>query len=173
MAPSDVDPLDAPAEAEGARSSTLARPTLVPQFDLQLLAEETEFRERALTVTDEALLEEARLRSMDSMRNPPVGEPEVESSEVDVGEADLETLGPDEQVALLRERLSPLSRVPALTCKLSELGALGDPKTTFVLGFVDGLLPLEIILDVIGLPELDALRIVDRLVERGVLVFQS
>jgi hypothetical protein len=91
--------------------------------------------------------------------------------EIDLGEEELEALGVDEQTAILSERLAPLSRVPRLAQEVGQLGALlADPKTAYVLGFVDGLLPLETIIDVTGLPELDTLRVLERMVAQGVLV---
>ena len=73
---------------------------------------------------------------------------------------------------MLRARLAPMTRVPALTRKLTDLGpVIEDPKTAFVLGFVDGLLPLETIVEIAGLPELDTLRILDRAVDQYVVTF--
>jgi hypothetical protein len=63
--------------------------------------------------------------------------------------------------------------VPALTRKLTELGpAIEDPKTAFILGFVDGLLPLETIVEVAGLPEIDTLRVLDRAVDQYLITFR-
>jgi hypothetical protein len=67
-----------------------------------------------------------------------------------------------------------MTRVPALAKELSELGPmLSDPKTAYVLGFVDGILPLEIIVEVTGLPELDTLRVLDRMISQSVVVFRE
>ena len=64
--------------------------------------------------------------------------------------------------------------MPSLSKKMTELGAIvEDPKTAYVLGFVDGLLPLETIIEVTGLPELESLRILDRLMGQQILTFRS
>jgi len=60
-----------------------------------------------------------------------------------------------------------------LAREMKQLGGmLEDPKTAYVLGFVDGILPLETIIEVTGLPELDTLRILDRMVAQSVVVFR-
>lgn len=145
--------------------------------------EASEIRGRLATITDEVALEEARLQSLPSQL-PPARAPystrpgpiimdgRDAAIEVDADEADLDALGPEEQVAILRANLAPLTRVPALSRPMTELGdILADPKTAFVLGFVDGILPLETILDVTGLPELDTLKVLDRMLGHGVIVF--
>lgn len=106
----------------------------------------SEIRERAPTLTDEAALEEARLLSIPS--RPP-----------------LRTTGE------LRARLAPMDRVPSLAGSLADLAV--DPRTAFVLGFVDGLLPLETIVDVAGLPEQETLAILDRMIAEDVIVFRA
>ena len=94
-------------------------------------------------------------------------------AEVEVGDALLDALDIDEQIAVLRDRLGPLSRVPRLSRPVTELGDLvEDSKTAFAIGFIDGLLPLEAILDVTGLPEVDVLKIFDRLIANGAVVFR-
>jgi hypothetical protein len=94
------------------------------------------------------------------------------SVEILAGEEDLDQLHADEQIAILRARLAPLKRVPALARSLAELGLLlEDPKTAYVMGFVDGLLPFETIIDVTGLPELDTLRILDKVAAQGLFVY--
>ncbi|MDB4941703.1 MAG: hypothetical protein JWP97_1237 [Labilithrix sp.] len=184
--------LDDPAQSAGAggagkpryapRPTPPARPTVIPTFDPRQFAEESEseVRGRMPTITDEAALEEARLQSLVASLPPPRAAfstapaslmgprdsmPEIE---VDVGDANLEDLPPEEQVAILRLRLAPLTRVPVFARPLVEVGAaLEDPKTAYVGGFIDGVLPLDTIIDVTGLPELDTLRILDRLASNG------
>ena len=57
---------------------------------------------------------------------------------------------------------------------MTELGALlEDPKTAYVLGFVDGLLPLETIIDVTGLPELETLRVLDRMIAQSIVIVRG
>ncbi len=179
-----VDPEAAPSGVTGSPT-----PTVRPAFSVEQYAEETEFRERMPTLTDDSLLEEARLQSMRS--NAPPARPAMpagpatarpgplvagsrdSSVEIDTGEADLEALGVDDQVAILSVRLSPLTRVPVLSKALGELGAaVEDPKTAYVLGFIDGLLPLETIVEVTGLPELETLRVLDRLVSLSAVTFK-
>lgn len=175
-------------------------PTVRPAFNPEQYAEETEFRERMPTLTDDSLLEEARLQSMRSNAPPPprsrmpsnpgstaatapppamtARPPAAATSrdsavEIDTGESDLESLGDGDQVAILASRLSPLSRVPVLAKELSDLGAaVEDPKTAYMLGFIDGILPLETIIDVTGLPELETLRVLDRMISLGVVIFK-
>lgn len=157
-------------------------PTLIPKFDPTQFAKETEFRAPAVTLTDEDALEQARLASMASSfptvppnraRTPSLADDPDAAVEIDAEETELDDLGPDQQIAILRARLTPMSRVPTLTRDLPQLGELlHDPKTAYVLGFVDGILPLETIVDVTGLPELDTLQILDRMVHVGVVVFR-
>jgi len=186
-AKNDLLELDDPALPDGAVSRTVASPTLIPTFDPSKYAEESEIRERMPTLTDESLLEQARLQSFPTNAPPPLtrrqrstmpgpltGNPRDSSVEIDVGEDDLDELGPDEQIAILRARLAPLSRVPMLAHQLSEIGpALEDPKTAYVIGFVDGILPLDTIIDVTGLPELDTLRVLDRMIGLGVVTIRG
>lgn len=159
----------------GADSGAVERDTVRPAYDVERYAEDAIGRERLPTITDEVATEEARIASvlMDS-RPPEEREHVAPEIEVDVRYSEVESLGEDEQLAFLRARLAPLTRVPALTRKLTELGPLiEDPKTAYVLGFVDGLLPLETIVEVAGLPEIDTLRILDRALDHYVITFRS
>jgi len=189
----DLLELDDPAHSpeveaggvEHAAPAPVARPTVIPKYNPPQHAEEAKIRERMSTLTDESAQEQARLQSfptnappprrpMSTLPGPLVANPRDSSVEIDVGEDDIDALGPDEQVAILRAGLMPMSRVPALARQLSEIGAaLEDPKTAYVIGFVDGILPIETIVDVTGLPELDTLRVLDRLVAQGILIFRS
>ena len=183
--------LDDPAadpEAVDAGEMATPIPTIIPAFSPERYAEETEFRERMPTLTDDTLLEEARLQSLPSQAPPPPsrssagvtarpGPPTANvrdsSVEIDTGESDLESLEVDEQVAILSVRLSPLTRVPTLAKEISELGSVvEDPKTAYMLGFIDGLLPLETIIEVTGLPEIESLRMLDRMITIGVVIFK-
>jgi hypothetical protein len=151
----------------------VSRPTVRPDFDPRVLAEQSEIRERATTITDEVALEAARVQSMPT--KPPGPRASVSDAEVSAtAEDDLSALSPEEQIAVLRDRLAPLGRVPSLATKLDELGEdLQDPKAAFIVGFVDGLLPLETIIEVTGLPERDTLEVLDRLIEQGHVVFKK
>ena len=175
--------LDEPEDGVGAfeeagddavESGTMPRETVRPAFDVERYAEDTIGRERLPTITDEAALEEARIASvlMDSV--PPRGRLAADDVEVAVRYAEVEALDDEQQLAFLRARLAPMTRVPSLSRKITELGPLiEDPKTAYILGFVDGLLPLETIVEVAGLPEIDTLRILDRAVDQYVLTFRS
>ena len=180
--------LDDPAGAAGAESvesGLVQRPTIAPGFDPQQYAEEFEMRERMPTLTDETALEQARQDSFPTKMPPPrrpmstVPGPLVPSSrdssaEIDTGEADIDAFESDVQIAILSARLAPLTRVPALAKEMKDLGPLlEDPQTAYVLGFVDGILPLETIIEVTGLPELDTLRVLDRMVAQSVVIFRT
>jgi hypothetical protein len=106
----------------------------------------SEIRERQPTLTDEVALEQARLMSIPSE--------------------------PEDLVPVLRAELEPMDRVPSLAGPLQDVGAALDPTSAFVLGFVDGVLPLETIIDVAGLPEPETLSILARMIREGVIVFR-
>lgn len=175
--------LDDPSAAD-SEINAVQHPTVIPSFDPSQYAEESEVRERMPTLTDETALEQARLQSfptrfppprrpMSTVPGPLVPNARDSAAEIDTGEADVDALGEGEQIAILSDRLAPLSRVPTLSREMTELGSLlEDPKTAYILGFVDGILPLETIVDVTGLPELDTLRVLDRMVAQGVVVFR-
>jgi hypothetical protein len=179
--------LDDPSLEDDTPSGLVAvtHATVIPAFDPLQFAEDSEIRARMPTITDECALEQARLKSLPTNRPPPrrppstlppprVANPRDSSAEIDVGEDDLDTLAVDEQVAILRAHLTPLTRVPVLARPIKELAAtLKDPKTAYVIGFVDGLLPLDTIIDVTGLPELDTLHVLDRLVAQGIVIFRN
>jgi hypothetical protein len=176
------DPLD--VDHSDVSTGVVARPTVPPGFDLAEYAEESEIRERMPTITDEDALEIARQQSLPSNLPPPrrpmstvpgplVANPRDSSAEIDLGEQQFESLDAEEQIAILRAALAPLGRIPSLARPMAELGALlEDPKTAYVLGFVDGLLPLETIIEVTGLPELDTLAILDRMVAQAIVIFR-
>lgn len=67
--------------------------------------------------------------------------------------------------------LEPLDRVVVLTRSLAELsGALElDHREGFLLSRIDGLTTIEDLLDVAGMPRLDALRLLCKWVARGVV----
>jgi hypothetical protein len=110
-------------------------------------------RDRQMTLVDDDVTEQARLASVliDSMPPRPVDPNSAQA---------------------IRARLAPLERVPELAKTIAELGDdLKEPKTAFVLGFIDGVLPLETIIEVTGLPEIETLRILDRLIAQSAIVF--
>lgn len=146
--------------------------TVRPVFDVQRYAEDVVGRERLPTMVDEAATEEARIASVLMDSSPPRPRSSAPEIEVAVRYAEVDALDPDQQLAFLRARLAPLTRVPALTRALPELGpVIQDPKTAYLLGFVDGVLPLETIVEVAGLPELEALGILERAIDQKLVVF--
>jgi hypothetical protein len=105
---------------------------------------------------------------------PPAQNPRDSAVEIDAGEEDLDALDASAQIAILTDRLAPLNRVPSLAEAMTALGPLlEDPKTAYVLGFVDGILPLETIIEVTGLPELETLRVLDRMVAQAIVIFRG
>ncbi|MBX3215300.1 MAG: hypothetical protein KF850_24910 [Labilithrix sp.] len=168
---------EGPAAVESGTIPREAAPgeTVRPAFDVERYAEDTIGRERLPTITDEVAIEEARIASVLMDSTPPrarlASAPEVE---IAVRYSDVEALDEEQQLAFLRARLAPMTRVPSLARKITELGPLiEDPKTAYILGFVDGLLPLETIVEVAGLPEMDTLRILDRAVDQYVITFRA
>jgi hypothetical protein len=174
------DPED--AENEGASSAKVARDTVKPAFDVEEYAESVTGRERLSTIVDAEATEEARLASVLMDSTPP--EPPTRRIDLDLDAPEVEVLLSDdeviaeelegeEEIAFLRARLAPMTRVPTLVRPITELGSvIEDPKTAYMLGFVDGLLPLDTLVEVAGLPEVEALRILDRAVDQYVLTFR-
>lgn len=163
------------SEGPDSDSEPESRDTVKPEFNVELYAEQVTGRERLATITDEAATEEARIASV-LMDSQPPGPEEPASGEValSVGYADIDALDEDEQLAFYRARLAPMTRVPVLTRSITELGpVIEDPKTAYVLGFVDGLLPLETIVAVAGLPEVDTLKVLDRAIEQFIVTFRQ
>lgn len=70
-------------------------------------------------------------------------------------------------------RIGPLERVPVVMVPRDQLRWLSiDHRAGFVLSLVDGVSTLEMILDVSGMPELDALRILADLAQQRVIAFR-
>lgn len=70
-------------------------------------------------------------------------------------------------------RIGPLDRVPFVAVPLEQLRWLNlDHRAGFVLSHIDGSCSLEQILDVSGMPTLDALRILFELVQQRVISFR-
>lgn len=70
-------------------------------------------------------------------------------------------------------RIGPLDRVPFVAVPLEQLRWLNiDHRAGFVLSHIDGNCSLEQILDVSGMPTLDALRILYELVQQRVIAFR-
>jgi hypothetical protein len=70
-------------------------------------------------------------------------------------------------------RIGQLDRVPLVMVPRDQLRWLSiDHRAGFVLSLVDGVSSLEMILDVSGMPELDALRILSELVQQRIISFR-
>lgn len=71
-------------------------------------------------------------------------------------------------------RIGSLQRVPVVEVARDQLRWLSiDHRAGFVLSLVDGISSLEMILDVSGMPSLDALRILFELVEQRIISFRD
>jgi hypothetical protein len=67
-------------------------------------------------------------------------------------------------------RIGPLDRVPVVEIARDQLRWLSiDHRTGFILSLVDGISSLEMILDVSGMPPLDALRMLFELVQQRII----
>ena len=67
-------------------------------------------------------------------------------------------------------RIGPLDRVPVVDVARDQLRWLSiDHRTGFILSLVDGISSLEMILDVSGMPPLDALRMLFELVQQRII----
>jgi hypothetical protein len=70
-------------------------------------------------------------------------------------------------------RIGPLDRVPMVMVARDQLRWLSiDHRAGFVLSLIDGVSSLEMILDVGGMPELDALRILSELAQQRIISFR-
>jgi hypothetical protein len=71
-------------------------------------------------------------------------------------------------------KIGPLDRVPVVEVAREQLRWLSiDHRAGFVLSLVDGVSSLEMILDVSGMPPLDALRILFELFQQHIIVFKD
>lgn len=71
-------------------------------------------------------------------------------------------------------RLGSLDRVPSVLVQRTQLRWLSiDHRAGFVLSLVDGTSTLEMILDVCGMPRLDAIRILHELVQQKILALKA
>jgi hypothetical protein len=72
------------------------------------------------------------------------------------------------------ESVGSLDQVPVMVAAFDEIEARSvDHRAGFLLSQVDGVTSLETILDVSGMPPLDALRIVRELLRRGIVVLRA
>jgi hypothetical protein len=168
------------ADDDGAPSGRVAKEleniTVVPPPASVRIDDDSHHRARLVTITDEVATERARIASvlMDSTPPrratapiaPPAPQPEPSSTRFGVGS----TRSPE--IMAVRAKLAPMSRVPVLAHDVSDLGSMiKDPKMAYILGFVDGILPLETIVEVAGLPEIEALGILDRAIVARLVTF--
>jgi hypothetical protein len=72
-----------------------------------------------------------------------------------------------ETESALLQRLGPVTRVPRVVSGAAK-GNL-DHRAGFLLTFVDGMSPIEDILDASGLPRLDVLEVLADLLAKGVI----
>jgi hypothetical protein len=70
-------------------------------------------------------------------------------------------------------RLGPLDRVPMVVVPRTQMRWLSmDHRAGFILSLIDGQSSVELILDVSGMPKLDALRILHELVQQKIVAFR-
>jgi hypothetical protein len=71
-------------------------------------------------------------------------------------------------------RIGPLDRVPVVAVPADQLRWLSiDHKSGFILSLVDGVSSFEMILDICGMPTLEALRMLDGLVQQRVVAVRD
>jgi hypothetical protein len=68
-------------------------------------------------------------------------------------------------------QLGPLDRVPVIVMLREQTGNRADNRIGVLLPLIDGSSTLEAIVDVCGMPRLDALRSLNDLVQRGIVTF--
>ena len=153
------------------------RPTLVPEFDLEAFARESEIRQRAVLPADgESNLERARRLHRDGQHEQALAllAPLLELAPNDPVAA---TLASDCRTALERECLSAVgseSTVLVVAVSAEELKRFAlDHVSGFLLSLTDGSLTVEAILDASGLPRLLALRHLRTLLDRGIVSVAS
>ncbi|HEY3815565.1 MAG TPA: hypothetical protein VGL81_00255 [Polyangiaceae bacterium] len=70
-------------------------------------------------------------------------------------------------------RLGPLERVPMVVVPRTQMRWLSmDHRAGFILSLIDGASSVDLILDVCGMPKLDALRILHELVQQKIVAFR-
>ena len=150
-----------------------ARPTLVPAFDPEAFARDSELKQRAARpASGEPTIDEARRL---------LAEGEAEEAlfllarllEVVPLHAEASALSNECRAALERDCLSAvgtLSSVLVIAVPADELKGFGlDNMSGFLLSLIDGATDVETVLDLCGRPRLLALRHLRGLVDRGVL----
>jgi hypothetical protein len=141
--------LEAPPPSVRGDAPASTRPTLPPTFDLGEFA-------RSRTGPAPKVAETPTMR-------PPTLDPRTGMG---VYQAQPGLLPEDALV----ERMGSLDRVPRIVADADEVRALSqDRATAFLLSQIDGVSTLDMIVDVSGMPRLDALRILFALLERHTL----
>jgi hypothetical protein len=75
--------------------------------------------------------------------------------------------------SMLAARLGPLDRVPMVVVPRTHMRWLSmDHRAGFVLSLIDGSSTLEMVLDLCGMPRLDAYRILQELVQQKIVSFR-
>jgi hypothetical protein len=76
-------------------------------------------------------------------------------------------------VEMYTAKLGPLERVPIVVVPRTQMRWLSiDHRAGFILSLIDGASSVDMILDVSGMPKLDALRILHELVQRKIVAFR-
>jgi hypothetical protein len=71
-------------------------------------------------------------------------------------------------------KLGPLDRAPIVVVPRAQLRWLSiDHRAGFILSLIDGTSPIEMIIDVSGMPKMDALRILHELVQQRIVSFKT
>jgi hypothetical protein len=162
-----------PRERRAVALSDDERPTLVPEFDLEAFARDSEIQQRsALAVGGEASIDQAR-RCHDEGDHEQALFLLARVTEVAPLHLEATRLARDCRAALERECLSAVgseSTILTVAITADELkGFALDHVSGFLLSLMDGTLTVEAILDVAGLPRLLALRHLRNLLERGIV----
>jgi hypothetical protein len=174
-------PIDEPESKE--------RPTVAPPFDVVAFARESDSKLRAVGVTPPIVSDSPEL-SEHTMEDPVSEMRErfalgdfsgaLELAELimaaEPGNLDAAECGEDCRTTLegmLASKLGSLDRVPIVMVPPAELRWLAiDHRSGFILSLVDGASSIDLILDVCGMPKLDALRIVDELVKQRIIALR-
>jgi hypothetical protein len=164
------------------------RPTVNPPFDVEMFARESDSKVRSIggqpsppdapEITGEAFEDPvAQMRERFALGDYTGA---LELAELiltdEPGNLDAAECGEDCRTALesmLASRLGSLDGVPIVSVPRSQLRWLSlDHRAGFVLSLVDDSSTVEMILDVCGMPKLDALRILDDLVRQKIISFR-
>ena len=172
------------SEADDEPEST-ERPTLNPPFDVAAFARESDSKLRAVyesadapelsgrTIEDPLREMNERFASGDYSAALELAEliltAEPDNLEAaECGEDCRSTLE-----AMLESKLGSVERVPTPLMTPSKMRWLSiDHRAGFILSLADGVASIDQILDVCGMPKLDALRIIDQLVEQKVIALR-